>query len=297
MLISATTDRIEVVLSASVTTNQLHIISSYNDSTSSAVTPTKTVTVTNNTTAVNMVPAPSAGSSRQLRYANIFNSDTAPATVTVRTNYNGTVRNVMTVTLYPNDYMQYTHRVGWKVFSFNGQMKNASNCIVVSDLGSQVFFHTNSTTASTTIGSGNFCGYLGKATGPYSTIILLCTVLASGTLSPWFEIGIYKGTPSLGANVTLTRVAWQDVSGTFAQVGQYRWLHIPVSDISPGDNLWFVLSLGSGASVTMRSATVPDDVGAGFIQTTAALRLSLNSTLSCSLQSGVTLPAVFWNAL
>ena len=151
MLLTSTTDSIDVVLGASVTTNQLQLVSSYTNTSSTAVTPAKTTTVTNNTTAVNLVPAPSSGISRQLRYASIFNSDTRPATVTIRYNFNGTTRVVLTTVLQVNDYIQYTHKTGWKVFNMNGQLRNVNYFNTISEIRSQEFllFGANTTTTTT----------------------------------------------------------------------------------------------------------------------------------------------------
>jgi len=276
MLLTSTTDSIDVVLGATATMNQLHLISSYNNSTSTSVTPVKTVTVTNNITPVNLVPAPSSGNSRQLRYASIFNADTVPSTVTVRNNFNGTTRNVISTVLQVNDYMQYTHRTGWKVFNMDGQLRNSDYFNTLTDARAQ-----------------------GRASGPYNTIIInvVISVAVTGTVS-WVELAIYKGTPSLASGTTMTRLGFIDIAQTSTQSGQNRFFVIPVSGVTPGDDLWCVYGVSTtGVGPQLRSMNIADVVGAGFIQTAGSNRPSTSLTLTGTVSSSFTFPQTFWNGL
>jgi hypothetical protein len=300
MLLTSTTDSIDVVLGATATTNQLHLISSYNNSTASSVTPAKTVTVTNDTTPVNLVPAPSSGDSRQLRYASIFNADTVSATVTVRNNFNGTTRNVISTLLHVNDFMQYTHRTGWKVFNMDGQLRNFDYFNTLTDHRAQEFFITANTTGTSTLTSGNtYCGYMGRASGPYNTIVINTVIgtAIGGTVS-WAELAIYKGEPSLASGTTMTRLGFIDVAQTFTQGAQNRFFVIPVSGVTPGDGLWCVYGISTtGTSPTMRNANVSDIIGAGFIQTAGNNRPSTNLTLTGTVSTSFAFPQTFWNGL
>lgn len=301
MLLTSTTDSIDVVLGANVTTNQLQLISSYTDTTSVGVTPGKRTTVTNNTTAVNLVSAPSSGVSRQLRYASIFNSDSRPATVTIRYNFNSTTRIVLTTVLQVNDYIQYTHRTGWKVFNMNGQLRNVNNFNTISEVRSQEFLlFIGVTTNVTTLSTGNtYCGYLGKATGPYNTVAINNNIItAIGATISWFELAIYKGTPSLNTSVTLTRLGFVDISQTSTQGGQNRVFMIPVSGVTPGDDLWAVYGVSTtGTAPTYRAADVADNISAGFIQTAGNNRPSTTLTLTGTVSTTFTFPQTYWNGI
>lgn len=301
MQVVNTTDKIEMVLGANVTTNQLHINASYNQISSTAVTPVKISTTSNNTTAVDIVPAPSSGNQNQLRYCNIFNSDNVPATVMVRTNYNGTTRNAISTLLYVNDYIQYTPKTGWKVFNMNGQLRNFNYFNTYTDVRAQEFYlMTTSTNNSFTLTSGNtYCGYIGRATGPYNTIVVnqVITLAIGGTIS-WAELAIYRGTPSLGSAVNLTRLGFIDIAQSLSVAGQNRWWNIPVSGVIPGDDLWAVYGISTtGTSPSLRAADIADNVGAGFIQTAGNNRPSTNLTLTGSISTSNTFPHFYWNGI
>ena len=312
MLLTATTDKVEVIIGATGV-NPLHMVSSYNDTTSTSVTPTKTVTIiggaTGSTGPVNLMPAPASGRQRSLRYASIFNSDTVSATVTVRTNYNGSIRNAISTVLQVNEYLQYTYRTGWKAFDVNGAIKVQNNFNSMTDIRAQELFLTATSTAATTYGTPNtYCTYLGKATGPYTYILVnyVVTTAISGTVS-WAEMSIYKGKPSLGTGTTLTRLGWIDCATNWLQSGQNRWTTIPVGGtagatgaiVSAGDDIWLVVGVNTTtASVpTFRSADVADNIGAGFIQTAGNNRPSTSPTLVGTISTTQTGMQSFWNGI
>jgi hypothetical protein len=115
LILTQTTDKIQVKLSGSVTSAQLQCYSSYRDSTSSDITPGRTVTLTNNTTYVDIVPSPSASTSRSVEYLSVYNSDTASATVTFSINDNGTLYEINVATLSAGQKAEYQAGVGFKV--------------------------------------------------------------------------------------------------------------------------------------------------------------------------------------
>jgi hypothetical protein len=301
MIITGTSDDIELVLGANVATNQLHINASYAIVSSTSITPARVATTSNNTTAVNIVPSPSSGNQHQLKYCNIFNSDSVPATVTIRTNYNGTTRIALSTVLHVNDYIQYTQKTGWKVFNMSGQLRNRDSFNTLADVRAQEFYlNTNVTTTATTLTSGNtYCGYLGRATGPYTEITVnnVTTTAITATVS-WAELAIYKGTPSLGAGTTLTRLGFVDISQALTQAGQNRWFIVPVTGVVPGDDLWCVYGiLTSGTSPALRAAAIADTIGAGFVQTAGNNRPSTTLTLTGTLSTTNTFPSTYWNAI
>lgn len=123
--LDATTASLEVVLAGAVTTNQLPIVSSFADKTATALTPGKTTTQTNNTSTVTIVAAPAASTQREVHTINIYNADTAAATITVRENDNGTLRILVKTTLSVGDTLQYSHAAGWHVQDTNGITKTS----------------------------------------------------------------------------------------------------------------------------------------------------------------------------
>ncbi len=299
MQVENTTDKIELVLGSNVTTNQLHINATYNIISSTGITPAKTSTTSSNTTAIDIVPAPSSGNKHQLRYCNIFNSDVSSEIVTIRTNYNGTTRIAFSTTLQVNEYIQYTHRTGWKAFDVNGSIKNTTRFFNTTDYKGNEFIITSNINTTTTLSSGTTLAvYLGKATGTYNDIMLNHMISTAPTTVTWAEIGIYKGTPSLGSGTALTRCGFIDTTGIWTTGGQYRFPFIPVTGISTGDDLWAVYGISnSGTSAVFRGPNVVDDIGAGFIQTCGSSRPSLSSSIQGTIASSSTGIFSFWNGI
>lgn len=298
MIVTSSLDSIDLVLGANVTTNQLHINTSYNRVSSTAITPVKNVTVTNNTTAVNIVPAPSSGNQHQLRYCNIFNADSAKATVTVRTNYNSTTRTAISTTLQVNEYLQYTHRTGWKVFDINGALKNINGDTFINNPTIPEYNHTGGVATAASIATGtSVCYYIGKATGNHKNInIPILHINPAAVSITWAEAAIYKGTPTLGTAPTLTRCGFVDISAIFGitvATATARGIYIPVTNISAGDDLWFVIGNQASTTISTRVNTNADDIGAGFVLTVSS-RPSLNSTLSPTLSTTIQPPRITW---
>ena len=88
--LTSTTDKIQVILDSSVTTNQLNCLAIYRDTTTTGITPSRNVTLTNDTTSVDLVNSPSSSTQRLVEYISIYNSDTNGASITIRFSDNGT---------------------------------------------------------------------------------------------------------------------------------------------------------------------------------------------------------------
>lgn len=117
IILDATNRSLEVVLAVAVAANQLPVVASYVDVTTTTYTPGTTTTATNNTTGVTIVAAPGAGTQRQVKFISIHNADTAGAVVTVRFNDNTTLRTLCKVNLPAGDTLQYTDGEGWRVLT------------------------------------------------------------------------------------------------------------------------------------------------------------------------------------
>ena len=123
------TRKLEVILAGSVTTNQLQVVAGYHDISMGAGSEflgnlnTNTV-LTNNTTAVTVVPAPTSAVNRLMRSLNINNTDTANATVTIRYNDNGTIYTLLKLALASGETATYEDTVGWRVYTSTGVLKS-----------------------------------------------------------------------------------------------------------------------------------------------------------------------------
>lgn len=106
IILDTTTKSLELLLSGAITTNQLV----YNASWVDVSTTTFGISgdgssdgLTNSTTAVTPVAAPSSGAFRQVKFLSVYNADTVAAILTVRINDNGTFRNICKTTLAVGD--------------------------------------------------------------------------------------------------------------------------------------------------------------------------------------------------
>lgn len=125
IVLDSTTKLLQIILAGAVTTNQLQFTASYADyvATPAAFTPGALSGLTNNTTAVTLVAAPAASTQRQVKRINVYNSDTAPATVTIRLSDAGNFRTQLSVTLQVGERIEYEDAEGFRVFTVTGAVK------------------------------------------------------------------------------------------------------------------------------------------------------------------------------
>jgi|ERR1700676_594078 len=143
MYLDTVNKSLEIILAGAITTNQLPWVIDYgevaNDNSTSA--PKNGDGATNSTTAVTLVAAPGSNLIREVLHLTVFNADTAAATVTVRTNDNGTTRIHIKAVLQVGESLCYESPYGWYAVDTTGARKTffsaSSNVIghVVVDSG------------------------------------------------------------------------------------------------------------------------------------------------------------------
>jgi hypothetical protein len=119
MKLTTTNDKLQIVLGGSVTTNQLQCVTSYKIFTTSATTDGKLAVNTNNTTDVDLAGAPSSGEVYDIQNINIFNNDTASATVTIKLDVSGTETILYKGVVGVNDVISWSGEGGWRNTSNN----------------------------------------------------------------------------------------------------------------------------------------------------------------------------------
>lgn len=123
LILSNTTDSIQIVLGGAVSSSQLQFTASYRDisyTPSDAFTPDRNVGVTNNTTDANIVAAPSANTYRLIDFISVYNSDAADAIVTIKYDANGTEYILWKGTILATQSLQYTDANGWTLSDAGG---------------------------------------------------------------------------------------------------------------------------------------------------------------------------------
>lgn len=125
IILTETTDNLQVALGGSVTANQLPCSSFWRDVTTNSFTPGRSLAVTNNIADVNVVSSPAASTQRIIDFISIYNRDTANATVTVKIDANGTEYILWRGILATGEMLQYNDKNGFTVTTIAGAVKQA----------------------------------------------------------------------------------------------------------------------------------------------------------------------------
>lgn len=124
IVLSQTTDKIQVILDGAVATNQAHCIACWRDITSTPTyTAGRSIANTNNTTDVDLVAAPSASTQRVIDYIGVYNNDTATITLTVKFDASGTDIILWRGSLAKGEHLEYENGKGWTVKTAGGLIK------------------------------------------------------------------------------------------------------------------------------------------------------------------------------
>ncbi len=121
--LKALTDKLVAVLSAAPATTQLTIAAYWHDITSvPTYSSSSQAGVTNSTTQVDLVSGPGVDNQRIIDGINVFNNDTATATIKISYSDDGTLRTLWTITLVPGGYATYTRGAGLQKFDATGTL-------------------------------------------------------------------------------------------------------------------------------------------------------------------------------
>lgn len=119
IILSETTDNLQVVLGGAITTNQLECYTSWRDRTSTTFTAGRTVINTNNTTDVTIAGSPASSTQRVIDYVSVYNDDTVSQTVTIKLDANGTEYILYKGVLTNGATLTYVDGQGWANTSNN----------------------------------------------------------------------------------------------------------------------------------------------------------------------------------
>ena len=125
IILTETTDRLQIVLAGNVTANHLQCVAFWRDVTTTAFTPGRSVAVSNNTTDANIVASPAASTQRIIDLLTVYNTDTANATVTIKFDANGTDYTLWRGILGVGEMLQYNDKNGFSVLTIAGAVKQS----------------------------------------------------------------------------------------------------------------------------------------------------------------------------
>lgn len=146
IILTNTTDKVQVILDGAVTTNQLKCFSSYRDTTTTTITPLRNALTTNGVTAVDLIPSPASSTQRIIDYISVYNTDTVNASVTIRFNDNGTIYELFKTTLSTGEKIEFQEGAGFRVLTNAGSIRTSINqgnntitsSLIAATLGSDV---------------------------------------------------------------------------------------------------------------------------------------------------------------
>lgn len=132
IVLSQVTDKIQVVLAASVASNQAQCLACWRDITATpSYVAGRSVANTNSTTDVDLVASPAASTQRVIDFLSVYNNDTANITVTVKFDASGTDYIIWKGTIGPGERAEYENGKGWTVVTIGGLIKTMATASVV----------------------------------------------------------------------------------------------------------------------------------------------------------------------
>jgi len=213
LVLTETTDKIQVVLGETVTTNQLQCMSNWRDITTTAYTPGRTIVNTNNTTDVDLVGSPASSTQRVIDFLSVYNKDTANATVTIKFDANSTEYILFKATISTGEKIEYQDGQGFRVIANSGAIKNSINqgnntigtTLTAVVLGADVI--NNNATANTIQDVTGLSFPVTAGHTYYFHFIIFYTAAATATGSRWSINGptataVWTAEYSLGATTT-----------------------------------------------------------------------------------------------
>jgi hypothetical protein len=127
IILSQTTDKLQVVLAGAHTANALQCFASWRDRTSTTFIAGRTAADTNGASDVDLVGSPGASTQRVIDFISVFNSDTANATVTLKLDANGTECILFKAVIGVGEMINYNEGKGFFVIANSGAVKQSIN--------------------------------------------------------------------------------------------------------------------------------------------------------------------------
>lgn len=303
MVINNTNETIELVLTASVATNQASFSCSFNEFSTLTFSGQETNGVSNGTTAVTLISSPSSNYQRQMRELLVENNDTASITVIIRFNNSSITRTIMRATLGVGESLTYSTNDGWSCKSNNGEKKFYSiNINLNGNIKGPEFFPVANAASSPSLGTAVAGQYLGKAEKPYTSIDFRYEVVTAAATVTFCELAVYRisNRLSIGTQQVWTRLGFADTnsatSSGWTSIG-YKTTKVDLTGCNIGDDLYAIWASNATTSMAPRGGNISD-------QTSSVLQVSTTnvanwrpstSPLYQATSFGATASAVWFN--
>lgn len=226
IILSETTDKLQVVLAGTVATNQLQCVTSWRDRTSTTFVAGRTLAVTNNTTDVDLAGSPAASTQRIIDFISIYNADTDDRTVTIKIDANGTEYILWKDVLSPGDTVRFIEGAGFNVYRTYQSIKSFT---VHGDAGAN-FAMTNATLAERLAGNTSRHIFMVDLEG-YTQVRLRANKMVVGTANAIFRAKYYT--------------SYTTTVGNFLQLGLSAQVEIAMAATGYADTGWMDLATGA----------------------------------------------------
>lgn len=150
MYLDSTAKSLEAFMGEAVTTTNPVYYVSYNDHTTSLLTPGDTQGSLNGVTDVTILAAPTASTQRQVTCLSIYNGDTVTHTVSIQKDVSATEYLIIKVTLAVGESLQWTRESGWRVMDVAGRYREVASS--AAGLNGRLSFFFKPGTAPDTVG-------------------------------------------------------------------------------------------------------------------------------------------------
>lgn len=191
IILANTTDKLQTILTAAKTTNDMPVVCSYRDISTTGFTAGRKVTTTSGSTAMDIVDVPSSNTQRVIDYISVYNADTAVKTITIRYNANGTTYKIYESIIGVGEKIEYAEGKGWTIYSVGGAKKlsqNNSNSVISEGCSINVLAAdvTNANATPNTIANVSGLTFAITATKKYwFKFVIPYTAAATTTGSRW----------------------------------------------------------------------------------------------------------------
>lgn len=276
ILLSATTDKLQVITSAA---GDVDVIASYLDrdqSTFSVGLADRQLTTVTTAATTDVVGAPGAGKTRNVKQLTIRNTHASVANdITVQFNANATLYELHKVTLQPGEMLEFVEGVGFVLLAASN-----SNQLIVnaeSALAARVFMSAMTRAAQGTFltisGTAYYC-YVGRVVKAITVLFCEFHVTTAGAGTQTAEIGLFSTTnaPSKSGQ-TLTKIAATGTVDSVTTTGVKRNTASFSQAITAGTHLWAGIRFAmattqptcSGLSGDMSQAHILTTTGGGAL--------------------------------
>ncbi len=272
----STSQSLDIVLGAAITTNQWEYTASYADDTGGLPLGTS-VGTTNSATHVVAISSPSSGS-RIVKYLTIYNKDTVEGTVFVKTNSSGTRYIMHEIILAPGETATLLEGGAAPIIYDSNGIIRTTGYVNAQNVGGIKFVPGmwGSVTTKSLTTTSTFAVYLGRLQRNTSQIQVLFRVTTGAATITWAEAGLCSGTPVLNGNASLSLIgSATNVSSIINTTGTK--ILVFTGTYTAGQHLWFVIGNQATTAGVLR-ATAADDIQSGISQVATSTRPSTMST-------------------